>query len=361
MSSHEIELHDVSCSYGNEPVIRNVSLRIPAGQFVCLMGPSGAGKTTLLRAMLGLVPRVAARSVGGRVVAPERPPETVGYVPQIETVDWNFPVTVQDVVMMGRVSRMGMLPWPSREDRRAASDVLRRLGIGGLERRHIRDLSGGQQQRTFLARALIGEPRILILDEPTASVDIKTRDDILHLLVDLNRSGVTIVMTTHELNAVAAHLPWVVCVNGAWSRRDHRPESLPRQFSAAPSAPRCASCATSKLGECAGCRSGQPRPVRDPPVDPMSRCGCRGHWRRVRMMRFFARAIPVRVLPSRHDRRHADGRALRDDGCLHRLAPDELHRARALSCRLRWRRRQLPPELEFLHRRWICGRFSPRC
>lgn len=214
MSSHEIELTDVSCSYGNERVIHDVSLRIPAGQFVGLVGPSGAGKTTLLRAMLGLVPRVSGTvQVGGRSVAPERPPETVGYVPQIETVDWNFPATVQDVVMMGRVSRMGILPWPSRVDKRAASDVLRRLGIGGLERRHIRDLSGGQQQRTFLARALIGEPRILILDEPTASVDVKTRDDILHLLVDLNRSGVTIVMTTHELNAVAAHLPWVVCVN----------------------------------------------------------------------------------------------------------------------------------------------------
>ena len=93
------------------------------------------------------------------------------------------------------------------------AETLERLGIGGLANRHIRDLSGGQQQRTFLARALIGEPHMLILDEPTASVDIKTRDDILHLLVDLNQHGVTIVMTTHELNTVAAHLPWVVCVN----------------------------------------------------------------------------------------------------------------------------------------------------
>jgi zinc/manganese transport system ATP-binding protein/zinc transport system ATP-binding protein len=215
LSSHAIELADVSCSYGGEPVVRDVTLQIPAGQFVGLVGPSGAGKTTLLRAMLGLVPLVSGDvQVGGREVTPERPPEAVGYVPQVETVDWNFPVTVQDVVMMGRVARMGVLPWPSREDRRAASDVLRRLGIAGLERRHIRDLSGGQQQRTFLARALIGHPRILILDEPTASVDVKTRDDILHLLVELNRADVTIVMTTHELNAVAAHLPWVVCVNG---------------------------------------------------------------------------------------------------------------------------------------------------
>jgi zinc/manganese transport system ATP-binding protein/zinc transport system ATP-binding protein len=216
MSSHAIELDDVSCGYDGEPVVRHVSLRIPPGQFVGLVGPSGAGKTTLLRAMLGLAPYVAGEvRVGGRRVTPDRPPEAVGYVPQVETVDWNFPATVQDVVMMGRVGRMGRLPWPRAADRAAADEVLARLGIGGLGRRHIRDLSGGQQQRTFLARALIGEPRILILDEPTASVDVKTRDDILHLLVDLNRSGVTIVMTTHELNAVAAHLPWVVCVNRA--------------------------------------------------------------------------------------------------------------------------------------------------
>lgn len=214
MSSHAIELSGVSCGYGADDVIRDVALRVPAGQFVGLIGPSGAGKTTLLRAMLGLVPRVSgAVQLGGRSVSPDRPPEAVGYVPQVETVDWNFPATVRDVVMMGRVRRMGLLPWPSREDRRAASNILEQLGIGGLERRHIRDLSGGQQQRAFLARALIGEPRILILDEPTASVDVKTRDDILHLLVELNRTGITIVMTTHELNAVAAHLPWVVCVN----------------------------------------------------------------------------------------------------------------------------------------------------
>jgi zinc/manganese transport system ATP-binding protein/zinc transport system ATP-binding protein len=116
--------------------------------------------------------------------------------------------------MMGRVRRMGPLPWPSREDRRAVAAILDRLGLAGLGQRHIRDLSGGQQQRVFLARALIGEPQLLFLDEPTASVDVKTRDDILHLLAELNRDGVTVILSTHELNAVAAHLPLVVCVNG---------------------------------------------------------------------------------------------------------------------------------------------------
>jgi ABC-type Mn2+/Zn2+ transport system ATPase subunit len=139
----------------------------------------------------------------------------VGWVPQLETVDWNFPATVAEVVLMGRWSDRPWQAWASREDRAAVDRLLDRLGIGGLGRRHIRELSGGQQQRVFLARAMIGEPRLLLLDEPTSGVDLKTRDDILHLLADLNGDGVTIVMTTHELNTVAAHLPWVVCVNGS--------------------------------------------------------------------------------------------------------------------------------------------------
>jgi zinc/manganese transport system ATP-binding protein/zinc transport system ATP-binding protein len=209
-----IEIDGLGCAYEGGPVLRGVSLRVPAGSFVGLIGPSGAGKTTLLRAILGAVPRVEGSvRVAGRAVRPGRPPAGVGYVPQVETVDWHFPVTVEDVVLMGRIGRMGPLPWPGRADRTAVGSMLERLGLTGLGRRHIRDLSGGQQQRTFLARALIAEPRILLLDEPTASVDVKTRDDVLHLLADLHRDGVTILMTTHELNALAAHLPWVVCVN----------------------------------------------------------------------------------------------------------------------------------------------------
>jgi ABC-type Mn2+/Zn2+ transport system ATPase subunit len=210
-----VELNGVSGGYEGAPVFGDVDLRIPRGQFVGLIGPSGAGKTSLLKAMLGGLPDVSGEVlVGGERVLPGRPPSGTGYVPQIETVDWSFPVTVSDVVMMGRVRRMGPLPWPSRADRRAVEAILERLGMAGLGSRHIRDLSGGQQQRVFLARALIAEPELLILDEPTASVDVKTRDDILHLLAELNRQGVTVILSTHELNAVAAHLPWVVCVNG---------------------------------------------------------------------------------------------------------------------------------------------------
>jgi zinc/manganese transport system ATP-binding protein/zinc transport system ATP-binding protein len=208
-------MRGVNGAYDGAAVFADVTLQIPRGQFVGLIGPSGAGKTSILKAMLGGLPRVSGSvRIDGAAVTTGKPPAGAGYVPQIESVDWTFPVTVEDVVMMGRVRRMGPLPWPSRDDRRATEAMLERLGLAGLGRRHIRDLSGGQQQRVFLARALIGQPDLLILDEPTASVDVKTRDDILHLLADLNRDGVTVVLSTHELNAVAAHLPWVVCVNG---------------------------------------------------------------------------------------------------------------------------------------------------
>jgi zinc/manganese transport system ATP-binding protein/zinc transport system ATP-binding protein len=215
MAHHAIELHQVTCGYGPSAVLKDVSLRVPPGQFACMIGPSGAGKTTLLRAMLGLTPWVRGEVVvDGRSVRPGSAPAGVGYVPQVETVDWHFPVTVENVVLMGKVGTRRLLPWASKQDRRDVAETLEQLGIGQLSNRHIRDLSGGQQQRTFLARALIGKPKLLFLDEPTASVDIKTRDDILHLLVELNRDDITIVMTTHELNTVAAHLPWVVCING---------------------------------------------------------------------------------------------------------------------------------------------------
>ena len=215
MTNHAIDLHNVSCAYDQAPVLSGVSLRVPPGQFVGLIGPSGAGKTTLLRAMLGLAPRVdGSVRVSGEEVRPGRPPSGVGYVPQVETVDWSFPVTVEQVTLMGAKTRFGQSPWTTKDERRAVGAVLERLGIGHLANRQIRDLSGGQQQRTFLARALIGKPQVLLLDEPTASVDIKTRHDILHLLVELNQQGVTIAMTTHELNTGAAHLPLVGCVNG---------------------------------------------------------------------------------------------------------------------------------------------------
>jgi zinc/manganese transport system ATP-binding protein len=209
-----VRFERVSCGYDGAPVLRDVDLSIERGAFVGIVGPSGAGKTTLLRAIVGVVPRVEGRiTVEGRP-AGRRATGGVGWVPQLETVDWTFPATVREVVLMGRWAERPWRAWPTDDDRRRVDELLERLGIGGLAKRHIRELSGGQQQRVFLARALIADPALLLLDEPTSGVDLKTRDDILHLLADLNGDGITIVLTTHELNTVAAHLPWVVCVNG---------------------------------------------------------------------------------------------------------------------------------------------------
>ena len=137
---------------------------------------------------------------------------TLGYVPQVETVDWYFPVTVEEVIVMTR-SRTTWWPRITADERAAVRDVLGKLGIADVAQRHIRELSGGQQQRVFLARAMFRNPDILIMDEPTSGVDVRTRHEILHLLADLHASGLTILLTTHDLNGLAAHLPRLVCFN----------------------------------------------------------------------------------------------------------------------------------------------------
>ena len=208
-----IQLQGLSCGYHKQEVLSGVTLDIMQGDFVGFVGPSGSGKTTLLRTVLGVVDIFQGKVTVEGIPTSQRRPR-VGYVPQLETIDWNFPVTVQEVVMMGRTMDNRLFPWYRQQDRKLASEMMERLGISHLAGRHIRELSGGQQQRVFLARALVSSPRILLLDEPTSGVDIKTRDDVMHVLHELNHQGITILMTTHEINAVAVHLPWIVCLNG---------------------------------------------------------------------------------------------------------------------------------------------------
>jgi ABC-type Mn2+/Zn2+ transport system ATPase subunit len=211
-----IELNQVSFGYGTEPVLQGINLHLHPGQFAAVVGPSGAGKTSLLKLMLGtLVPSQGQINLHRQALDGQTRPR-VGYVPQLETVDWNFPVTVAQAVLMGRTGpgRSKFWPWPSADDKRHLRSVLARLEIGHLAGRHIRDLSGGQQQRVFLARALVAEPDLLVLDEPTAGVDMRTAENMLHLLADLNRQGMTILISTHDLNTAAAHVPWVICLNG---------------------------------------------------------------------------------------------------------------------------------------------------
>jgi ABC-type Mn2+/Zn2+ transport system ATPase subunit len=200
-----VRIDRATCRYGTEPVLVNVDLDVRAGEFVGVVGPSGSGKTTLLRAILGTVVPIAG-SVHRRAGL------TLAYVPQIETVNWNFPVTVAECVLMARVGGR-RLPWASRAEKEEVAAVLDRLGLGDLAGRHIRRLSGGQQQRVFIARALLRRPELILMDEPTAGVDVATRHEILHLLDELNAGGLGVVLTTHDLNGVAAHLPTLVCLN----------------------------------------------------------------------------------------------------------------------------------------------------
>ncbi len=207
-----VEINGLSCGYEKQRVLERVDLQIMRGDFVGLLGPSGSGKTTLLRSMLGAVDVYEGEVlVDGVGISQKRP--RIGYVPQLETIDWNFPVTVREVVMMGRTMENRLFPWFRREEKELADRMMDQLGILHLAGRHIRELSGGQQQRAFLARALVSSPSLLLLDEPTSGVDVKTRDDVMHLLHDLNHEGVTIVITTHEINAVAVHLPWLAVLH----------------------------------------------------------------------------------------------------------------------------------------------------
>ena len=205
MSTVLVQLAGVGFGYDRTAVLHDVDLTVHAGDFTGVVGPSGSGKTSLLRLLLG-----TARPQRGTVT---RAPRTaVSYVPQLETVDWSFPVTVAECVLMSRTQRR-LVPWATAEERREVAAVLERLGIAELAGRHIRELSGGQQQRMFIARALLRRPQLLLMDEPTSGVDVGTRHEVLHLLDELHRDGLAIVLTTHDLNGMAAHLPQLVALN----------------------------------------------------------------------------------------------------------------------------------------------------
>lgn len=218
-----LKLTNMTVGYDVEPILRRISIEVQQGEFLGIVGASGSGKTTLLRAVMGQV-----RRYGGTLeLSVENGMEvSVGYVPQVELLDWNFPITVEEVVLLGRWRHGRWHPWASREDRAVAGRVMQQVGIGDLARRQIRVLSGGQQQRVFIARALAGNPSMLLLDEPTSGVDIRSRHEILHLLQGLNAAGTTILLTTHDLNAVANHIPRLLFMKRGEIIADGPPDEL---------------------------------------------------------------------------------------------------------------------------------------
>ncbi len=204
-----IRVDDVSHAYSHDLVLDSVSLDVRAGDFLGIVGPSGSGKTTLLRALSGSVEPT-------RGSVQRAPGIRFGFVPQLEQVNWDFPVTVAECILMARtrpLRRFWSTAGERKAERRQLEAVLDRLGLGGLADRHIRALSGGQQQRMFLARALMIDADVLLLDEPTSGLDVQTRHEVLHLLDELRAEGLAIVVTTHDLNGIAAHLPTVMCLN----------------------------------------------------------------------------------------------------------------------------------------------------
>jgi len=207
-----LELQGVSVAYNGQPVLCDMTFQVPHGQRVAVVGPNGAGKSTLFKALVGLLPlRTGNILIHGLPLGHHL--DCVAYVPQREDVDWRFPLSVADVVMMGRYGRLPRLRQPTPEDHQVVQRSLERMGIADLIPRPIGELSGGQQQRVFLARALAQEPHILLMDEPFTGVDITTREAVLQVLDQLQEQQVTTMISTHDLSLAASRFDRVLLLN----------------------------------------------------------------------------------------------------------------------------------------------------
>jgi manganese/zinc/iron transport system ATP- binding protein len=207
-----IEVNDLTVAYRDQPVLWDVDLIVPQGVLMAIVGPNGAGKTTLIKAVLGLVNAAAGQVlVYGEPYAGQR--RLVAYVPQRGSVDWDFPTSVLDVVMMGRYGALGWIRRAGRRERDQALAALDKVGMADLAQRQISQLSGGQQQRVFLARALVQEARVYLMDEPFQGVDAKTERAIITVLQELRAQGNTVVAVHHALQTVAEYFDWVAILN----------------------------------------------------------------------------------------------------------------------------------------------------
>ena len=207
-----IEISDLTVAYDRKPVLWEINLSVARGVLGGIVGPNGAGKSTLIKAVLELVPRVSGKvKVQGQPIGSQR--HRIAYVPQRESVDWDFPSTVLDVVLMGLYREIGWFRTTKRVHRQRALEALERVGIADLKDRQISQLSGGQQQRTFLARALVQSSDILLLDEPFAAVDAATEQSIIQVLRQQRELGKTILVVHHDLHTVPQYFDHVLLIN----------------------------------------------------------------------------------------------------------------------------------------------------
>lgn len=210
--SGALEIHDLTVSYDRKPVLWGIDFELPKGKIIGIIGPNGAGKSTLIKAIMGLIPIDS-----GFVKIFDQPLDEVrnrvSYVPQKESVDWDFPASVSDVVLMGRYARLGLMSRPKKADREAALRALELVGMAPFHKRQISQLSGGQQQRVFLARALCQEADIYFMDEPFAGVDAATEKAIIQLMKELTQKGKTIVVVHHDLQSVESYFDHLILLN----------------------------------------------------------------------------------------------------------------------------------------------------
>jgi manganese/zinc/iron transport system ATP- binding protein len=207
-----LEVHDLTVAYHRRPVLWDVDFAVPEGKLMGIIGPNGAGKSTLIKAALGLVPLASGWvRIYGKSYDEQR--RLIGYVPQRESVDWDFPTDALDVVLMGRYGHLGWVRRPGAADRALALECLAKVGMADYAGRQISQLSGGQQQRVFLARALAQDASLYLMDEPFAGVDAATEKAIVALLNDLKGQGKTVLVIHHDLQTVREYFDWVLLLN----------------------------------------------------------------------------------------------------------------------------------------------------
>lgn len=212
MNDIAVKVEDLTIAYYSKPVVWDVDLNIKKGKLTAILGPNGAGKSTLLKAMLNLIPISSGKiSFFGKPYKEFR--KNISYVPQSESVDWDFPTDVLDVVMMGTYGKLGWIKRAGKKEKELSLEALKKLGMEEYVDRQISDLSGGQQQRVFLSRALVQDSEIYFLDEPLKGVDAKTEKEIMRILKELRDSGKTIVVVHHDLRTVEEYFDDVVLLN----------------------------------------------------------------------------------------------------------------------------------------------------